>query len=179
MARRVVKILKICIILAISIAFGMTFLFVVLNASFRLHKNHPWAIGVLGGFVVSRDSVFVADGDQGRVYAFELDGTPSTWIDLHRQPISISKKGSAIIVDDGTKSWPIEDKRFRLQDPGTLRVQITRTWWGQPILQSNINGWRKHPLQPWYITLVQSPYPGGCWPAIAIILTWLYWYLRL
>lgn len=152
-----------------AIAWCPALAFIVTNEAYFWLDRSRWAIGSIDGVVVSRDAVYIAEAHHGRVYKFDLDGNVVGWVDVHGQPIRITQEGRQVVVHYNRDERPINDPEFVVNDPGDVTATVTRSWWGHPSLEvHDSSGVRISSMQPWYLTLVQSPFPGGAWPATAI-----------
>lgn len=154
------------------VAWCLAIAFILTTESFRWFDSRRWAVGSVDGVIASDDAVFVAESNHGRVYKFALDGTVIGWVDINGKPIRITRSGESIIVHYNSREWALDDPAFGVRDPGDVTAAIERTLWGHPLLVvRRADGNTKASLQPWYLTIVQSPYPGGVWPAAAIAFT--------
>lgn len=134
--------------------------------------NVRWGLGSTNGVVVGKDGVFVASG--ARVYKFGLDGEMIKWVITPGAPIHITSADEHVIVHHGGESSPIGEAGFRVIDPGDMTATVERSWWGHPMLKvRDGTGVRVSSMQPWYLTLVQTPYPGVAWMLPATLLAWL------
>jgi hypothetical protein len=124
----------------------------------------------VGGIIVSEDAVFIGGKHTGRVYKFGLDGALLDWVDTHGQPVSITQNGDSIVVHYSGREWALTNSGFRVSDPHGTIATVERTWWGRPVLavrRSDGTTIRAF-LQPWYLTLIQMPYPAMAWPLVAV-----------
>ncbi len=120
-----------------------------------------WALGAVNGVVVSDDAVFVA-ASHNRVYKFALDGTIIDWVGIDGGPIRITRSGESIVVEYSGNQWALEDPGFQPRDPIGFTASVESTWYGHPLLVvDRSKGKRTVSMQPWYMTLLQVPYPGG------------------
>ena len=147
----------------------------------RWATDQRWPLGRIGGVVVSNDAVFVGSWYDGRIYKFDLAGNLLGWTDIHGEPIWIMRRGESIIVHYSGREWPLRDPAFRASHPSGIQATVDDTWWGHPMLKvSRPNQITKVPLQPWYLTIIQSPYPGGLWLPVAFLFVLLaVWVRRL
>jgi len=142
-----------------------------LGATPQFFRHQRLPLGSPDGVVTSADAVFVASGAAGRVYKFDLSGNLLTWIDIHGRPISIAQSGESITVHYSGRTWALEDPAFRARDPHGLVASVERNWLGHPALVvRRAEGTTRAALQPWYLTVVQGPYPGAVWPPAVIAL---------
>lgn len=120
---------------------------------------------VVHGVITSADKVFVADGYAGRVYKFDFNGDLLRWLDWPGRPIWIRSAGASIIVHYSGRDTPLEDPAFKIWDPHGVTASMERTWCGHPVLvvRRPDGTTTRRSLQPWYLTVVQSPYPADLW----------------
>jgi hypothetical protein len=118
------------------------------------------------GVVPGEDAVFIGSSSAGRVCKFDLNGEQVDWHQFPFRPITLSRRDAVLIV----RGQPIEDPAFRPGDPArAVSAEVEHTWWGHPILVVRRPGaTERRELQPWYFTLVQTPWPGLVWWAFFI-----------
>jgi hypothetical protein len=113
----------------------------------------------IDGVIAGNSAVFVCSSTTGRVYAFDHDGHLVDWYQAPGRPISISRAGDVIQVHYSGHEWLLEDYR---PGGGIVEAAVEKTWWGHPILVvTRPEGTTRVPLQPWYFTVVQGPWPGA------------------
>jgi hypothetical protein len=122
------------------------------------------------GVVPGEDTVFICSSTAGRVYKFDLNGGLVDWYQFPGRPMSISRQDDRVVAGYGG-GRPIEDPAFHPGDPARAApAAVEHTWWGHPILVvSRPEGTVRVELQPWYLTLVQSPWPGLVWFPLLIV----------
>ncbi|MFQ5503087.1 MAG: hypothetical protein ACE5EQ_12460 [Phycisphaerae bacterium] len=146
-----------------AIAMCLAFTSVVMKLALIRLDDLRWAVGHIESVVVSKDAVFLAN-DQRRVYKFALDGTVIDWVSIGGTPLHITRSGDSIIVHQSTNEWAMEDPGFRVRDPVGFTATVERTWYGHPMLAVDRAGVKTRvSMQPWYMTLLQAPYPGMFW----------------
>jgi hypothetical protein len=118
------------------------------------------------GVVPGEEVVFIGSSSAGRVCKFDLNGELVDWHQLRGRPISLSRRDDALVIG----GRPIEDPAFHPGDPArAVQATVEHTWWGHPILVIHRpEGTERRELQPWYFTLVQTPWPGLVWWAFFI-----------
>ncbi len=125
--------------------------------------------------MASNDAVFVASWYDGRVYKFSLSGELLSWYSINAEPISIVQREDKIVALHNNVETVIDARGFNIASNHDVVASVKRTWWGQSMLIVQQNGTEfTSPLQPWYLTLFQSPYPGGLWLPLAFVAFFLW-----
>lgn len=169
--RRTYLILRTFLICSIAIMLCLALLVLVLGAIPQWFARERLPLGSIRGTVFGNDAVYVASSTAGRIYKFSLNGDLLDWIDIHGRPIWITRQGNSIMVHYSGREWAIEDPAFRVQGPITDEGTIEHTWCGQPLLVANrLQSASKISLQPWYLTAVQSPWPGLLYGPLLIVM---------
>jgi hypothetical protein len=116
-------------------------------------------IGRIRGVEAVDDTLFVASGTSGRVMKYDLPRHTVTWDQMPKRPIEIAARdGSLVLSYSGEERLVLESRLGERRRPTT---KVECTWWGHPfVLLSSNNTTQRVELQPWYITVVQTPWPG-------------------
>lgn len=151
---------------ALAVLIGIPAATTMVVAAFKGDWNPlPRPLERMGGVIVSDDSVFVASWYDGRVYKFSFDGHLIGRSDGHDTPTRLTRRDGFVVVRSGSRERTLEDPAFRIRDPGGVMAEVERTWWGHPLLlvRRADGTTTRAPLQPWYLTMIQTPYPGMLW----------------
>jgi hypothetical protein len=158
-----------CIATGLALVTGSLSVAVILVGAFpHWFEGRRLPLHNIRGVVPGQDEVFICSSTAGRVYKFDLNGGLVEWYQGSGRPMSISRRDDAIVVS-GRR--PIEEAAFHPGDPARAALAaVEHTWWGHPILVvSRPEGTVRVELQPWYFTLVQTPWPGLVWWALLVV----------
>lgn len=127
----------------------------------------------VGGIIESENAVFVGSWYGGRVYKFDFTGKLLKEVDIHGEPVWITRDGERVVVHYSGREWALDDPEFRVRDPGGVTATVERTWWGHPMLVvRHADGTTSRAeLQPWHVTVLRNLYPAGLSLPIAFAFT--------
>jgi hypothetical protein len=118
-------------------------------------------LGQTAGIVTDNTFTYVASKRTGRIYKYSGDGNCVGWKSVEKRPISIAALGGKIVVAQGGDRIEINDAAFVSGHVSDAAIQVQSSLLGHPYLQA-VDGSHR-PLQPWYLTAVQEPWPGFVW----------------
>jgi hypothetical protein len=146
----------------------------MLGAFPLMFPNIRLPLGRIGGIAMTGDTVIVASRTSGRILRYSSGGNLITWDQMPARPITLSVRDGRLLVSySGTEHELLRRGSQHVFAPAPTEAVQEQTWWGHPVLRMRkSNGWVQGSLQPWYFTLVQSPYPGLLYgPLLIAILT--------
>jgi hypothetical protein len=125
------------------------------------------------GMRVVNDRVYIAASATGRVLEYDLEGHLVKWLQMPKRPISLTAQDDRLVVRYSVGERILETGLLEgLRPPSTVRLE--HTWWGHPwMVIGEGQQQRSFSLQPWYLTLLQLPWPGGLYgPLFILALLW-------
>lgn len=165
----ILRVIAIGCALPVACLVAMTF---ALGATPQFFPHRRLPLGEVRGVVTGDGVAFVASADAGRVYKFDFDGDLLTWIDTRGRRIWIIQNGESISVWYRGQPSALDDPAFRVSDPHGAVASVEHNWLGHPFLVvRHAETATRASLQPWQLTVVQSPFPGLLWgPALIALL---------
>lgn len=116
--------------------------------------------------VAGDDAVFISLWYSSRVYKFDYTGRLLRQFAGEGGVIRLSSRGHLVVAREEDREWELG----RLTNESGVNARVEHTWWGHPVLVVERAGsTRQVALQPVYITLFRSPYPGVLWFVVALI----------
>jgi hypothetical protein len=128
-----------------------------------------------GGIVRADDGFYIGSRYFGHIYKFDYNGRMIKVYEGFEIPFRIEGQRnepdlSAIVVHHDGREQILErvDDRRVIRD--NVQVQIRYGWFEQPILlvRQGVRITKRASLQPWYVTAIQTPYPGVIWYVLTI-----------
>lgn len=125
-------------------------------------------LGHVKGVAVVDRSIFVSSATSGCVFKFDDEGRLITLIQMPKRPISLKIENNQLIVYYSGDSIVLETGLDHRR--GQFTAVVDHTWWGHPRLTIvKGNSVRSIALQPWYLTIVQTPWPGLIYAPLFIV----------